>query len=340
MSFSARLQQILHRHNSTSADGRKVVSFATKALRAQVLRQSFRELRQLGFRLQNPENLKPKHAQALVSSWEGKKLAPATIGNRVSVLRTFCDWINKPGMILPAIAYVSDPAAAKRQVSATQSKAWETNGVDSDQLVDQVMQYDKWVGMQLKVMQTFGLRRKEAVCLRPYLADQVTYLAVSHGTKGGRDRVVPIDSDQKRAIMEEAKRLVGGKKDTPLARPGKNLKQNLRRFNYVVEKFGITKKDLGVTGHGLRHGCLNGLFFDLTGAPAPVEGGRREEVTPEDERLARMKIAEVAGHSRPSVTTAYSGSYRQMQRIRRKEEAKPDGPDESPATPTESESEP
>jgi hypothetical protein len=35
--------------------------------------------------------------------------------------------------------------------------------------------------------------------------------------------------------------------------PTRDLKRNLRRFDYVMEKFGITFAQLGVTAHGLRH---------------------------------------------------------------------------------------
>ena len=44
------------------------------------------------------------------------------------------------------------------------------------------------------------------------------------------------------------------------------------RFYYVVRKFGISKKDLGVVAHGLRHQKVNDVFDDEAGGPSPVRG--------------------------------------------------------------------
>lgn len=45
--------------------------------------------------------------------------------------------------------------------------------------------------------------------LRPYLADKGTYLAISIGAKGGRDRNVPIDSEKKRELLDRARTFAG-----------------------------------------------------------------------------------------------------------------------------------
>ncbi len=51
----------------------------------------------------------------------------------------------------------------------------------------------------------FGLRAREAMQLRPHNADQGIYLSVTHGTKGGRDRVEPIRLPEQRALFDRAK---------------------------------------------------------------------------------------------------------------------------------------
>ena len=67
----------------------------------------------------------------------------------------------------------------------------------------------------------------------PDLPHEVTYLEVEQGTKGGRLRYVPIDTPEKRAALEEAKRLVTVK-GAHLGRPGKSLAQNMRRYDHVM----------------------------------------------------------------------------------------------------------
>ena len=55
--------------------------------------------------------------------------------------------------------------------------------------------------------------------------------------------------------------------------PQHDLKHNLYRFGYVLGKFGITSRALGVTAHGLRHEALIEEFVVRTGLQPPVRGG-------------------------------------------------------------------
>ena len=56
--------------------------------------------------------------------------------------------------------------------------------------------------------------------------------------------------------------------------PGnKSLKQWENRYNYVLRKFGVTKKALGVTSHGLRHESANLMYEKITGEKSSVRGG-------------------------------------------------------------------
>ncbi|RIX48214.1 MAG: hypothetical protein D3M94_04790 [Rhodocyclales bacterium GT-UBC] len=55
--------------------------------------------------------------------------------------------------------------------------------------------------------------------------------------------------------------------------PKNDLERNLRRFDYVLAKFGITERTLGVTAHGLRHEALIDEFVARSGQQPPVRGG-------------------------------------------------------------------
>jgi hypothetical protein len=52
-----------------------------------------------------------------------------------------------------------------------------------------------------------------------------------------------------------------------------------------MEKFGITLRERGATGHGLRHEVLMETYTGLTGALPPVRGGG--PVAPEGDIAAR-----------------------------------------------------
>ena len=90
-----------------------------------------------------------------------------------------------------------------------------------------------------------------------------------------------------------------------LGDPTKSLAQNIRRFKYVCEKFGITKAQLGVTAHGLRHQYAAERYEKFSGTPAPVRGG--EPVAREIDREARLRVADELGHARENITGAYLG---------------------------------
>ena len=307
--WRGKLAVILGKHGSTTSDGKKIASHITHNTRAQVLYASFRELRQLGYKLEDPSNLKPKHIDALVKLWEGNGQAPATIQNKISVFRVFTVWIGKQGMIRSAESLVTTQGAATRSYVAKEPKGWSANGVSKD-VIGQVEQFDGRVGMQVRLCLVFGLRMQESIELKPNRVDKGDYMVVSDGTKGGRARVVPIDTKDKRDLVEQCKKLVGYAKNAYMGEPGKTLAQNKRRFKYLMEKFGITKNDLGVTAHGLRHEYVNKRYEELAGDKSPVEGGTVARTDKELDHSVRTVIAEEVGHTRPSIVSCYSGSGR------------------------------
>ena len=79
--------------------------------------------------------------------------------------------------------------------------------------------------------------------------------------KGGRVRWIPLDSPARLAAVEFAQGEVDSR-DAHMGDPTRDLKRNLRRFDYVLEKFGITLRERGATGHGLRHEVLKETYED------------------------------------------------------------------------------
>jgi integrase len=197
----------------------------------------------------------------------------------------------------------------RRRYVAVADKGWQAHGVNPDVLIEQIAAHDPWVGAQLRVARAFGLRVKEAVMLRPDCATKPDeagtperYLEVTRGTKGGRLRLVPIDTEPKRAALEAARRLVG-RESGHLGHPARDLKQNLDRLHYVMRKFGVTRRALGITAHGLRHGYAADRYEALAGTPAPIRGGCAPEKT--TDRRARLAVAEELGHGRKQIVGVY-----------------------------------
>ncbi|MBL8434010.1 MAG: integrase domain-containing protein, partial [Zoogloea sp.] len=294
----------------------------TRQERADFLRRFFRDLKtKAGFKtLPDPRNLGERHIRAMVKIWQAETLAPATIQTYLSFLRGLAMWLGKPGFIHKPADYGLRTEEYQRHEYAQRDKSWSGQGVDIDALVEQVCAYDRHVGASLRLIQAFGLRRKESVMIRPHRcvvpfeatglspeerrADH--YVRIKEGSKGGRLRFVALDSTAGLAALDYA-RAVAEAEDAHLGDPRHDLKRNLRRFDYVMEKFGITSGERGITAHGLRHEALIKRFGDETdGEAPPVRGGG--PLPPDVDRAARQAVAEIAGHNRVRAAGAYLGA--------------------------------
>lgn len=292
----------------TAGKRKKPVSNRTQDKREEVLFLCFTQLGQLGHHLRSADALRETHVRVLAMHWEKEGISPATLQNRISILRVFAEWVDKKGMVKEAISYVSNPDSVRRTTVATADQSWSAKGVDVQALIKRAGEVDRYVGMQLELMLIFSLRRQEAVMLRPHRADHGDYLEVEDGTKGGRQRNVRISTDYERDVLERAKKMVRGL-NGHVGHPDKNLRQSLERFNYVMKVIGATRKELGVTSHGLRHQGLNDLFEEIAGVASPVRGGQDlwRQVDPDRLAMARACVAERAGHSRLSISGSYIG---------------------------------
>lgn len=301
-----------------AATGRKrTVSFKTEEIYRVQMRVMVTQLSELNMRLQNLSELSTRHVSSLTRFYEAEGLSASSLQKKITVLRRFGTWIGKPDMAPRLCDLVSDPARAKRSYSAVESKAWSANGVDPEEIVKRMDHECSVAGLQLRLQLAFGLRPREVVMLKPVSADQGKNLFVTDGTKGGRARIVPIDTDEKRALLEQAKTIAKGNSRGVLSvKPSMSLSGAIARYYHLARKVGISKKALGVTLHGLRHEFAAALFKQIAGVDAPVNGGRLD-----DEDLVRraMQItSEQLGHSRRHAGAAYLGSTRHLDYSQRK----------------------
>ncbi|HZD27640.1 MAG TPA: integrase domain-containing protein [Xanthobacteraceae bacterium] len=264
----------------------------------------------------DPRRLGNRHIRFMVKRWLGRGLAPATIQLYMSFLRTFSNWIGKPELALDLERYIDDPQRYQRSYCALEDKSWSAHGVDAERMFEAMSAIDRYAAAQLAMKAAFGLRRKEALMLQPHRqvvtareariedAPCEFYLDLLKGTKGGRRRYLPIDTERKRLALARACAVARGPNDH-LGHPGRTLKQNLRRVDYVMAKLGVTHQALGITGHGLRHEYANDLYEKESGAAPPLRGG--SEVSRSLDRDARLKVAHDLGHGRVEVSGAYLG---------------------------------
>ena len=315
------LEVLLELFNTLHTSLEKTVSHKTRQERAQFLRRFFHDLKQkAGFKtLPDPRNLGQKHVRAMVEVWQRERLAPGTIQTYLSFLRGLAMWMGKHGFVRQPQHYGLELSEYQRTGQAERDKSWSAQGIDVAALIEKMGAYDRYVGASLRLSLALGLRRKESVMFRPHrnlVAFEATglppeereadrYARIKEGSKGGRLRFVPLDSPARLAAVQHAQDVAVGL-DAHMGDPDRDLKRNLRRFDYVLEKFGVTMRQLGATSHGLRHEMLNDLYEDETGQASPVRGGG--PVPPEIDKAARLTVAKAAGHSRTRAAGAYLGA--------------------------------
>ena len=313
------LEVLIELFNTQHTSLEKTVSHKTRQERAQFLRRFFRDLKlKAKFKtVPDPRNLGQKHLHAMVQIWQQEHLAPATIQTYLSFLRGLAMWLGKHGFVRKPNQYGLSLKEYQRHEYAQRDKSWSAQGIDADAVLAEVHKFDVHVGASLRLMQAMGLRRKESVQFRPFehvmpfsqtglpldqqQADQYAWVK----GKGGRVRWIALDNLERLAALEFAQSVVVSR-DAHMGDPTKTLKRNLRRLDYTLKKFGITLRQHGATGHGLRHEVLNDAYEEITGVPSPVRGGTM--VDPAVDRAARRAVARLAGHARIRSAGAYCGA--------------------------------
>lgn len=282
------------------------IGFRTLEKREDVLFAAYRQLRELGFKLDRAEQLGNRHIRALVALWEKEDKAPATIASRLSILRVFCKAMGKHGMVLPASAYTSTPDRAARSTINKTDKSWAAHGVDVDAKIEEVRAHAPRIGTMLDLQKVFGMRAGESVQFRPHAADVYggNLICIRWGTKGGRERFEPVETAEQRRVLDQAKTFAANL-NASVSDPNLSLKSARGLYWRTVARFGLTKRALGVTSHGLRHGYACDKYKQLTGQDAPVRGGGA--VSKELHRFAEDQISRDCGHSRSAIVKAYIG---------------------------------
>lgn len=269
-------------------------SYATQYARERILAMIANQIHEMGFRDMRATSLKPKHVEALVARWKAESLAAGTIKNRMAELRWWAEKIGKQNVIAKSNDHYG---IGRRQYVTNVSKARELTAGDLVKVTD------PYTAMSLRLQAAFGLRREESIKIRPQWADRGERLMLMAAwTKGGRERDIPIRTQEQRAVLEAAKSLAGRASLIP-----KKLSyvEQLNRFKDQCARAGIRHV------HGHRHAYAQQRYEHLTGWSCPARGGpTSRQLTPEQRSLdrdARLTITRELGHGRPQVAAVYLG---------------------------------
>lgn len=306
LDVKSQLQVLLDEFGRARIRGTRNVGNSTVSARSAICFRFIDDVREAGYNIHNLLNIDQRHITAAIDRWKSDELLPSTFQNRFTTLRWLSISLGKRGLIRSPEYYGLEPEDVARTYVAESDKSWVSKGVISTEVVQSAKSLDPWVGHQLDLIRCFGLRVKEAIVMKPRIADLGTTLRVEEGTKGGRTRVVAIETPEQRAALDAAQQVALKSQRGSMLKPGMTLTQGKNRLYYVMRKLGITKDQLGVTPHGLRHEYANDLYEELSGNPSAVRGGTHIVDRAADE-AARQAVTLSLGHSRQSITTAYTG---------------------------------
>lgn len=160
-------------------------------------------------------------------------------------------------------------------------------------------------GAVVELARELGLRSKEASLLdaRAALAQAEARgaVTVTDGTKGGREREVPITSEAQREALERAAQAQG---DARAVMPADQNWQSWREGG-LRDARELVQAATGGGLHDLRAAYACERYEALTGHAAPAAGGQIEDR--DRDAAARLAVAEELGHGRVDVTSEYVG---------------------------------
>ncbi len=304
-----QIEEVLQKNKDHAAHKDKKVSQGSQDKRRTVVKGFFSDLFSLGFKIESIYNLKEKHLIAVFNYLEAQGQSPATIQNKISIMRIFCNWIGKNGMVKDSTDYVKDKSSVRRSMVVVEDKSWVGKGIDVLAKLAEVARMDETIALVLEICWAFGLRVQEALKLRPGVSHRGEFVWVLEGTKGDRPRVIPVENALQRNVLEKSKAIVD-KKTGFFGKRGKTFEQKLSRFYTVMKACGITLADDGITAHGLRHQYMHESFKLLLDIEPPVRGGDISKVEKYRFHRASQQLMERAGHTRVSIGASYYGSRR------------------------------
>lgn len=308
------LKKLIKQNNYHGKNG-KYNGKETRKKRKQVLFKLIYDLHRLGYEIENVRTIKQKHFIAILDMWLISTLSSSTMSNSISQYKRLCEWIGKPHLINEVLnGYERKDELAlmlKREGKNDRKiKSFTANSVSVLDAIKRVCRIDYIVAMQMGLMFMFGLRREEAAKFRPKndINDDLSINAIK-GTKGGRPRYNITSTHPNEDVslfLNHLKSLVKDRLNTSTIPKHYTADQWESYVSRVMQKAGITKDQLGVTLHGLRHEYLQCKYLVLSGKlPRLLVDNGLSHISLDQEKAIRGIVSELAGHERPEITEHY-----------------------------------
>lgn len=275
------------------------------------------------------KNLKPGDIIALIQYWE-PRIGYRTLRNRISTLRGVCRQLNKPDIMPVDVRdHLEFPERYRTSEIARQEQTPSAQGMDVGAFLAKVFGHDVLLGLVQLFKFEWGLRRREALMIRPEEQDKGDWLLIKgkRGPKSGRVRaithydfkahmdddgsVVVVDPELdpiKRTILDLAKQFTNSRGS--LIPDGYSLSRWMRWERTVVEEYcGCSIKELETTSHKFRHEYAQHRV-ELVSELERVFRREERKLSREEirrEHLARRLATEELGHRDKATMNFYAG---------------------------------
>jgi integrase len=321
--MKAELKQLVKDNLSKALSSTRVslkkTSLKTQERRLYTIFRTLEEIRESGYKIESPYSLAHKHLKVVVKRWVAEEQTIGTMQNKLSHLKAFSHWMGKFGLVKALYDYVpKEVLGGTRKYVTTTDKSWQAHGVDAMAKIAEIGKEDPHVAIQLKLQAAFGLRIEESFSLpvaktiQQMLKTGDGKIVVVKGTKGGRRREVPVQLQVH--VLTEALKYANPRTGSTTPEDF-TIRTWRNHYNWVMRKHGITRGDLGITSHGLRHEWLHTFYKTLTGCDAPIKGSD-EQPDIETHRKALKAAIEAVGHSMPKKTGMYMSTRATMARLK------------------------
>ncbi|ACB86490.1 tyrosine-type recombinase/integrase [Natranaerobius thermophilus] len=269
------------------------------------------------YKVQNFKNIKDQHVASFVKYQQDKGNSDATIKNKLSSIRFFHDQVSNPRHQISDNKTLQEKYDFKfnktPEIKEEVNRAWHEKEVDKAVEVATEMGRED-VKDAITLAKNTGLRISEVTCMERRQAEQALktgVMPVDRGTKGGRERVVPINTNSER---EREVREVLEKRLSETERGGRlftEYDQKAHQATRSIQDFLINNQDKFATVEGIElrgstgDGSTNLNFHGLRYCYAQE---RKDELLNEhlgDRQKAAEDLSLEMGHNRTDVLRTY-----------------------------------
>jgi len=238
------------------------------------------QLRENGYGVSKWSNVNDKHVQSVVDSWKSDGLSDKTIKEYLSGVRSIAESYGNDKISNSNADFgLEKNTSGPKDVDLSCDQTKYESAIDALNKSNDIN--EQRLSVQMQYMRELGLRAEEARKLDAIHAERQKspngqqYIRISDGTKGGKERWVPVSKKAEKAL-EKGKELQERYNAKNTMDPNKNERQWSQYCYNTASKKGFTASNR-LNFHSLRHAFAHQLFEEKSGFQPRVKYSSRQD---------------------------------------------------------------